>query len=490
RIELVGRHGVVSAWQPGSNPAEVQVAVTGVAPGDFFFVHVVDSAGDHGWSGSIVWPDSHRVQTNPAALRYAFPSALGDAQQRSVLIEASDGGSAAWQVEPTAPWVQVVPTQGESLPALVSVTVEGSGLADGLHSAALRVSDVTAGYVSALVGLQVQVNSSAEPDLILSPRMLALQATLDEPRASGSLLLTTEAVQQPWFAAATVPWLHLATTQGSASSGAPDSLAFTVDLAGEEPRPYVGHVVVMAGATVRVSEVRVDLLPVNPQTATLQHGSAGYAGAEDTYLDAWAPDQINGPLGALRVRGDGSQITLLRFAMPEIAPSARVFSATLELYADTRSVARHVLLHVHPLAEAWREDEATWNAPAVGRAWAAAPIFQQGDAARLGAICELPINHVGRFFSLDVTELVQQWVAQPEENHGVAVLGQARVSTQYTFSASEAPDYFAEQRPRLSFTYGEMPRPTPSPTATPTPTPSPTATPNRSVALPLIWRRD
>ncbi len=59
---------------------------------------------------------------------------------------------------------------------------------------------------------------------------------------------------------------------------------------------------------------------------------------------------------------------------------------------------------------------------------------------------------VGSWIELDITPLVQQWVADPASNHGLILREQA--TTKYTRYRLDSSDYwFAEFGPHVQVTY-------------------------------------
>jgi hypothetical protein len=490
RIELLrqsGQDGVVrlaALSRAEGNPVVLRFEPQSLAPGDAFYLHVVDSAGDHAWSGSLARPLGRRLETNPATL--AFTASAGSIQERMLLLAANDGADLAWEVQSGPAWAVVEPSSGEHLPARLTVRVSHEELASGRHVSALRIHVMGDSHVGALVGLQTNVGVGGNPDLALSPRVVHLTASLDRPQVSGALGLVSADAATLWFAASTVPWLTLQDLQGIVPvQDATLALPFAIDFSGRAPGDYTGHVVVMSGATVRVSEVHCSLLPAAPRRVTLQADLAGYVQMQDTYVDAWALDTTNGGAPNLQVRGGGAQVTLLRFELPTLSASTEVFSATLSLYAVMRSMPARLHLDVYRAREAWSEAEATWQHRLSGQPWAEGGVAPVGDTAQSEVVAQAVLADLERWVALDVTSPVREWIAAPDTNHGLVVAGQPRTNVLYTFYSSESAAAQADLRPRLDITYGEA---LPEPTASPTPEPS--STPSRSRWLPLVLKSD
>ena len=460
-VQLVGGSGVIESHQPMSNPAECTFTVADVQPGDFFYLHVVDSNGDEGWSGSIIRPRYRRLQTNPATLRFSFETSAVPPSSQSFVVEANDGGDVPWHVSPTEEWIEVLPAEGQHLPATISVTVSPDGLASGLETSCIVIKDAQGAYLSAMEGIQAEVGSPEVADLTLQPRFLTTSARLSRPVFSGTLTVSTSDNDLAWFAAPSVPWLSLSPCAGSGSG----AIEFCASLEGYRPDAYHGHIVAMAGSQIRVSDIRCDLLPDHARLLVRQQDVDGYTGASDSFLETWYPDTAHGDEGVLRVRSFGLTRSLIRFDLSDVPPDSGVYTATLSLYARESSTHAALLLSAHELLKPWDEATVTWDDCRRGIPWSegggGAP---DQDAARYPATVFLG-HETPRWYCFDITLLARKWVARPEANFGIAILGEAGASTAFTFYSSQAPSHLADLRPRVSIIYGD-----PLPTATPTTT--------------------
>lgn len=489
KIELLGRDGFIASCAPMTTPAECQFHVADVRPGDFFYLHVQDARGDHGWSGSVVRPLYSRLQTNPATLSFVFSDSEGPAQSQTFLLKSNDGRDVPWQAIPQAEWIQITPSQGEHLPAAITVTISPAGLQAGAHMSGILIQAVGSNHLPLVEGVQATVGSASAATIAVSPRVTETVLPFEAPTVSGTLFVSTSAPSLPWFARPAVPWISLSQTHGVGSG----SLEFTVNLAGYEPNLYAGQVVVMAGTQIRVAEIQAALRPYRAATVALQQDRDAYTGVSDTYLDQYAPTTPHGQKGGLLARASGLQVPLLRFDTSHIPTSAKVLTATLSLYALEKSTQSGVMMRVYEVLNAWDENGATWEERSPGVAW-----NEKGAALRCeDTACEpiesMGVNEIKRWYTWDITSLVRKWVAHPEENHGVLLFGESSANIGFTFYSSQTHPYQAAFRPRLDLVYGE-PTPTPTPTATPTqtPTPTPTATatpsrPSHELRLPCLW---
>ena len=482
RMELIGRRGVVAVWEPLTNPAERSCTVDDVQPGDYFYLHVVDENGSQAWSGSVVRPRYPRLQANPAALRYAFELGAAGPVTQTVHLEANDGREDVnWQVAEDVDWLDVYPAAGEHLPATITVTASALSLTTGIHPAHITVEDTAGAYPPLTLGAQAEVGVRGLPELALAPRFCEISRTVDDASAEGALYVSAADESLPWQVESTVPWLTLAMSQGRGSA----SLAYNLDLSGYPPDTYRGHVVLRCGAQLRVAEVACALLPANPRHLALQEGVEDYFGVSDTYLDIWSPDSPRGGDDTLRARRGGDQLPLLRYDLAEIPAQAEVFSATLSLYTRDRSLESGMILYAHEVLQAWDEGAADWTERRVGEGWgeawaAAGASALDVDIARRPAAV-VGADAVERWCDLDITDLVRQWVAHPQDNHGLGLVGRATDNVGYCFYSSQPHWYWAGYKPRLSIVYGD-PAPTATPTTTATPTSTVTSTPTATAS--------
>lgn len=123
----------------------------------------------------------------------------------------------------------------------------------------------------------------------------------------------------------------------------------------------------------------------------------------------------------------------------------------------------------------WQEYEATWNRADVNFHWdAPGANGVPGDRSNTAAsVTVLPLD-VG-WIAFDVTEIVGQWAADPDQQRGLKLVpggGASGYNTAYFYSKESAE---TPLHPRLEVVY-LMPTPTPTATDTPLPTSTPTVT--------------
>lgn len=189
----------------------------------------------------------------------------------------------------------------------------------------------------------------------------------------------------------------------------------------------------------------------SPVTVTLRQGVGGYQGASDALIDAWSPTRNYGLDLSIDVRSGDVRSTLFRFDLSQIPDKAYVQSATLELYSRGRSNSLPLQLDIYRLKRAWNPRQTTWQQASAGQPWGQAGAnCPTADREAVPATRAL-VSEIDTWVMLNLTDLVQGWVADPNSNAGMLIKGGGNVSVQYHFWSSEyANDNF---RPRLVVTY-------------------------------------
>jgi hypothetical protein len=192
----------------------------------------------------------------------------------------------------------------------------------------------------------------------------------------------------------------------------------------------------------------------------------------DTYVDAENPGAVYGGHDRLSIRRDsaspqGNQRNLLLHFPFEtlVSPGHYIYEATLQLNAfwwDGAAPEMWWLAAAYGLDESFDETTATWNnQPDFGGSYDSFSVWPGGSTVH----------------SADVTELVREWYAGAEPNHGIGILGGVPVSGAFRVDYRSGEYTGLGGSPVLVIECGDdPPTPTPTPTNTPTPTPSPTPT--------------
>lgn len=214
--------------------------------------------------------------------------------------------------------------------------------------------------------------------------------------------------------------------------------------------------------------------------ALLVQGVQGYAGVADTYLNANIPLSNYGIHQTLAVGCEGNRSrsrALIRFDLSFLPPErTHILGARLLLLPVARVAGGEMEIQAYRLLRSWQPAEATWYQASSGVVWGVPGADSAADREARPA-ARATVSEVYRWLTLDVTDLVQGWVREPQSNHGLLLICSASEWAEYLFGASER--YAWMERPQLQVAYGLIATPTPTVTSSPTwtPTPSPTPTP-------------
>lgn len=218
-------------------------------------------------------------------------------------------------------------------------------------------------------------------------------------------------------------------------------------------------------------------------TVTLQQGLDGYAGVQDTYIYQYAPGTNYYYGDQMKVGYKQQNADLLRFDLSALPAGANVTQATLQVYAIGWS-GNNVTVGAYALLRQALLYETTWNVAATGNSWGLPGCNDTTSDRRPNAESTVTTSGLNKWYSLDVTALVQAWLDGSLQNNGVLLRQTVSASTSFTWASSEYST--TGLRPQLTITYraagGSSATATPTatsvvPTATPTATTVSTVTP-------------
>ena len=245
-------------------------------------------------------------------------------------------------------------------------------------------------------------------------------------------------------------------------------------------------------ATRTPTQTRTPTLSPTPGPVTdsvsLQEGINGYAGVTDTLINGWAVDENYGSYTRLIVRSGEWMSSLLRFDLQGYVPSgAEITNATLRLYFDSASNTNAMEARSYQVLRPWEEFEANWNQSRNGESWGAAGANDTGTdrSASYSDVVVLQDDtpeSIGRWYELDITDMVTAWVQNPNANYGVIVRGIGAAGVEHRALSSEY--WNATLHPNLVINYVIDTTPQPSGTATHTPIYTPTRTPTGTSTTP------
>ena len=171
----------------------------------------------------------------------------------------------------------------------------------------------------------------------------------------------------------------------------------------------------------------------------------------DTHLDAWATTRNLSPERLVIVRSGNIRSALFRFDLSSLPATADVQSATLRLHVSERSNSLSLPIEVYRLRRAWDCASATWNQAGAAQPWGRPGADDTSLDRDALPTSRVTLSQVNVWISLDATELVRRWVAEPAQNHGLLIKGGGESSTEYRFTSS---NYANENlRPQLVVTY-------------------------------------
>ncbi len=228
-----------------------------------------------------------------------------------------------------------------------------------------------------------------------------------------------------------------------------------------------------------------------PVTLVFQEGvspEASYTGVADTYISLYEPTTNYGGVATLKLHTsfDGQERTLIKFDISRIPSSAVVTQATLYLYAWYRNQQFRVPAYAYQVKQRWNEGDVTWEKATSTEFWGEAGCKDLVNDYDPASAVTTTLNYTNQYYGWNVTQMAQQWVANPIANEGVLIFGDL-FHTQYQFRSSNI--IATNQRPYLVVTYnptGGSPTATRTRTRTPTPTSTtvgaPTHTPTRTAS--------
>ena len=227
--------------------------------------------------------------------------------------------------------------------------------------------------------------------------------------------------------------------------------------------------------------------PDIPLTMILQQGRRGYDGCEDTSINSWFRDVNFGDGSSLWVRSGDEIASLLRFDVAVLPPGAVLREATLSLYPVTGG-DHAMTLGLYAILTDWSADDASWTHSSATQYWQIDGCNEIGRDREATAIIT-DATSLFDWLDMDVTPLVQRWLADPASNRGVAIKSfDTRWSVGYGFASANHGNI--SFRPKLTLIWSLSSDETPtaprtrtrtrtttsSPTDTATETTMPTAT--------------
>ncbi|NLG27379.1 MAG: alpha/beta fold hydrolase [Chloroflexi bacterium] len=274
--------------------------------------------------------------------------------------------------------------------------------------------------------------------------------------------------------------IHL--TVNLLKAGLPTEFSYVLEDTNLGTGEYVQTVAAPQGGKVTVSlsgdPHHLALYPLQGVQPELQ--TVTVSQVEDTYIDTYNQSGYHDTL-PLWVSGAGTRSALLRFALG-LPENAVVKGAQLRLYASYKdSTTVYLNTTLHGLNRAWLPEQANWQQWRSGQPWTLAGALGADSDYVSQPSASAQLTNTNRWYTYNLTQLVQQWVAMPESNNGVLLRGGAGSPGLAKYRINSSED--GSNHPELLIHWAEA-TPTPTPTATPTATPRPL----HRVHLPAIRR--
>ena len=194
----------------------------------------------------------------------------------------------------------------------------------------------------------------------------------------------------------------------------------------------------------------------SPVVLSFQHEvapSAVYTGVTDTYLSSYWPDWVLGGEDSLRVsqRSSGSERALVHFDLSgQIPAGARISSARLSLFAWSRRTLSGMLISAYQVNRDWDAAVATRNRANPAELWGDPGCDEVGADRQADPLDSRFVYFINQTHEWDLTSAVQAWVANPQSNHGVILIG-VDADQDIRFRSSQWRAF--EQRPKLTIIY-------------------------------------
>lgn len=192
-------------------------------------------------------------------------------------------------------------------------------------------------------------------------------------------------------------------------------------------------------------------------SVTLQQGSGGYTGAEDTYLYRYIENRNYCDQRTFQVGYKQQYAGLLSFDVSSIpAADATIVHAELQVYAVGWG-GSNITLGAYQVLRSTSLCQATWSRASAEQSWGLPGAGDTSSDRRASAESVITTAGIRRWYGLDLTQTVQTWVRDSRTNRGVLLLG---VSGQaYAFQFASAQNTAPALRPKLVLMYRSRARP-------------------------------
>lgn len=239
--------------------------------------------------------------------------------------------------------------------------------------------------------------------------------------------------------------------QGSQANGQTVDFAFDVTVL---PAAAGGNVPLMVRSftmnmPIGSASAMLSVPALNIYEVTLQDGVSGYSGTADTMINAWGPTFAAGSAVDLYVRQPGVKSVLVQFDLTAITDLAQVDEAEIGFFVPYVG-SNAVTMDAYALLKSWSEFSATWLESANGTNWEMPGASGASDRAAAMTDSQT-VSASGGWVWFDVSDLAQSWIADPDSNYGIVIVGGGQVNAELQAIASDFP--VISVRPQLRLVY-------------------------------------
>jgi uncharacterized repeat protein (TIGR01451 family) len=152
-------------------------------------------------------------------------------------------------------------------------------------------------------------------------------------------------------------------------------------------------------------------------TGTIANDDHEFTAVEDAWIRATDPDVNHGSETTLRVRPESivtTSHTLIQFDVSSVPSTTTISYAALLIYETTSNSGQTI--SVRRVLTDWVEGQATWNDRSTGNAWSS------GGGDYSGASSGSFAANTTGWREVEITTLVQGWIAETYENYGLLLL--------------------------------------------------------------------
>jgi hypothetical protein len=200
--------------------------------------------------------------------------------------------------------------------------------------------------------------------------------------------------------------------------------------------------------------------PMRPDPVTLSFGEGDdddvNGVTRDAFVSAAAPDTNWGTHADLHFGENGAVVAVLAFDVSAIPAGSTAVEATLELVTEAGAAEMDGTVTAYAILEAWEPGDENANPGAVNWTMRTATEDWTNPGVGVGSHDPAPLSSINPYedetaYSIEIpAALVQAWIDDPSQNHGVVLHSQGISNTGWFYSMEI---WDPARRPSLSVTY-------------------------------------